>query len=98
VKVSTVAIAQGNLTISISEDPFVSQPEPFNHRGETVVVPSTGVEVDEEEGGLVVVPGGVPLRQLVNGLNALGVTPRDMISILQALKAAGAIQAEIEVM
>jgi flagellar P-ring protein FlgI len=98
VKVSTVAIAQGNLTISISEDPFVSQPAPFNHRGETVVVPSTGVEVEEEEGGLVVVPGGVPLRQLVNGLNALGVTPRDMISILQALKAAGAIQAEIEVM
>jgi flagellar P-ring protein precursor FlgI len=98
VKVSTVAIAQGNLTISISEDPFVSQPAPFNHRGETVVAPSTGVEVEEEDGGLVVVPGGVPLRQLVNGLNALGVTPRDMISILQALKAAGAIQAEIEVM
>jgi flagellar P-ring protein precursor FlgI len=97
VKVSTVAIAQGNLTISIQEDPFVSQPAPFS-RGETAVVPSTGVDVEEEEGGLVVVPGGVPLRQLVNGLNALGVSPRDMISILQALKAAGAIQAEIEVM
>jgi flagellar P-ring protein precursor FlgI len=97
VKVSTVAIAQGNLTISIQEDPFVSQPAPFS-RGETEVVPSSGVEVDEEEGGLVVVPGGVPLRQLVNGLNALGVSPRDMIAILQALKAAGAIQAEIEVM
>jgi flagellar P-ring protein precursor FlgI len=98
VNVSTVAIAQGNLTISITEDPFVSQPEAFSRGGETVVVPSSGVEVEEEEGGLVVVPGGVPLRQLVNGLNALGVTPRDMISILQALKAAGAIQAEIEVM
>jgi flagellar P-ring protein precursor FlgI len=97
VKVSTVAIAQGNLTISIQEDPFVSQPAPFS-RGETVVAPSSNVEVEEEEGGLVVVPGGVPLRQLVNGLNALGVAPRDMISILQALKAAGAIQAEIEVM
>ncbi|MEZ5995124.1 MAG: flagellar basal body P-ring protein FlgI [Hyphomonadaceae bacterium] len=97
VKVSTVAIAQGNLTISIQEDPFVSQPAPLS-RGETVVVPSSGVDVQEDEGGLVVVPGGVPLRQLVNGLNALGVTPRDMISILQALKAAGAIQAEIEVM
>jgi flagellar P-ring protein precursor FlgI len=97
VKVSTVAIAQGNLTISITEDPFVSQPAPFS-RGETVVAPSTGVSVEEEEGGLVVVPGGVQLRQLVNGLNALGVSPRDMISILQALKAAGAIQAEIEVM
>jgi len=98
VNVSTVAIAQGSLTISISEDPFVSQPEPFSRNGETVVVPSSAVDVEEEEGGLVVVPGGVPLRQLVNGLNALGVTPRDMISILQALKAAGAIQAEIEVM
>ncbi len=97
VKVSTVAIAQGNLTISIQEDPFVSQPAPFS-RGETVVAPSSTVDVEEEEGGLVVVPGGVPLRQLVNGLNALGVTPRDMISILQALKASGAIQAEIEVM
>ncbi len=98
VKVSTVAIAQGNLTISIQEDPFVSQPAPFSRGGETVVVPSSSVNVEEEEGGLVIVPGGVPLRQLVNGLNALGVTPRDMISILQALKAAGAIQAEIEVM
>ena len=97
VKVSTVAIAQGNLTIDIQEDPWVSQPAPFS-RGETVVAPSTAIEVEEEEGGLVVVPGGVPLRQLVNGLNALGVTPRDMISILQALKAAGAIQADIEVM
>lgn len=97
VRVSTVAIAQGNLTISVTEDPFVSQPAPFS-RGDTVVVPQTGVTVEEEPGGLVVVPGGVPLRQLVNGLNALGVSPRDMIAILQALKAAGAIQAEIEVM
>jgi flagellar P-ring protein precursor FlgI len=97
VRVSTVAIAQGSLTISVTEDPFVSQPAPLS-RGETVVVPQTGIEVEEPTGGLVVVPGGVPLRQLVTGLNALGVSPRDMISILQALKAAGAIQAEIEVM
>jgi flagellar P-ring protein precursor FlgI len=97
VRVSTVAIAQGNLTISVTEDAFVSQPAPLS-RGETVVVPQSGVTVEEEPGGLVVVPGGVPLRQLVHGLNALGVSPRDMISILQALKAAGAIQAEIEVM
>jgi flagellar P-ring protein precursor FlgI len=97
VRVSTVAIAQGNLTISITEDPFVSQPAPLS-QGQTTVVPQSGVHVDEDHGGLVVVPGGVPLRQLVNGLNALGVSPRDMISILQALKAAGAIQADIEVM
>jgi flagellar P-ring protein precursor FlgI len=97
VRVSTVAIAQGNLTITVNEDPFVSQPAPLS-RGETVIAPSTSINVDEESGGLVLVPGGVSLRQLVNGLNALGVSPRDMISILQALKAAGAIQAEIEVM
>ncbi|MGE3142978.1 MAG: flagellar basal body P-ring protein FlgI [Hyphomonadaceae bacterium] len=97
VRVSTVAIAQGNLTISISESPQVSQPEPLS-RGQTVVVPQSSVHVQEDRGGLAVVPGGVPLRQLVSGLNALGVSPRDMISILQALKTAGAIQADIEVM
>jgi flagellar P-ring protein precursor FlgI len=62
------------------------------------VVPQSTIDVHEDKGGLVVVPGGVPLRQLVNGLNALGVSPRDMISILQALKTAGAIQADIQVM
>lgn len=97
VRVSTVAIAQGNLTISVSEQPQVSQPAPFSE-GQTAIVPQSGVSVDEERGGLAIVQGGVPLRQLVNGLNTLGVSPRDMISILQALKAAGAIQAEIEVM
>jgi flagellar P-ring protein precursor FlgI len=98
VRVSAVAIAQGNLTISVNEDPFVSQPRAFARAGETVVVPQSNVQVTEDPGGLVVVPGGMPLRQLVDGLNALGVSPRDMISILQALKTAGAIQAEIEVM
>ena len=98
VRLSTVAIAQGNLTISISETPSVSQPEPFS-KGDTVVVPRTDVTVDEEKGkGLVMLQSGVKLRDLVNGLNALGVTPRDLISILQALKTAGAMQAEIEVM
>ena len=97
VKVSTVAIAQGNLTISIQEDPFVSQPAPLS-RGETVVVPSSAVNIEEDEGGLVVVPGGVPLRQLVNGLNALGVSPRDIIAIMQALKAAGALRAELVIL
>lgn len=97
VKVSTVAIAQGNLTIQISETPEVSQPAPLAN-GETVVVPRTGVEVLEDGTGLAVIDGGVPLRDLVDGLNSLGVTPRDMISILQALKASGALQADIEVM
>ena len=97
VRVSTVAIAQGNLTIQVQEEPFVSQPAPLAD-GETVVVPQTDVAVMEDGTGLAVLDGGVPLRDLVNGLNALGVSPRDMISILQALKAAGALQAEIEVM
>lgn len=97
VRVSTVAIAQGSLTISVSEQPQVSQPAPLS-QGETVVVPNSSVAVDEEQGGLAVIRGGVPLKELVDGLNALGVSPRDMISILQGLKAAGAIQAEIEVM
>jgi flagellar P-ring protein precursor FlgI len=96
VRVSTVAIAQGNLTITVQETPAVSQPQPLA-QGETVVVPQTDVTVSEDLGSLAMIEGGVPLRELVNGLNALGVAPRDMISILQALKAAGAIQAEIEV-
>jgi flagellar P-ring protein precursor FlgI len=97
VRVSTVAIAQGSLTISVSENPQVSQPAPLAE-GETTVVPRTDIAVQEELGGLAVVEGGVPLSELVAGLNALGVSPRDLIAILQALKAAGAIQADIEVM
>jgi flagellar P-ring protein precursor FlgI len=97
VRVSTVAIAQGSLTISVNEQPQVSQPGPLAN-GVTTVVPQTDVQVEEERGGLAVLQGGVPLKDLVDGLNALGVSPRDMISILQALKQAGAIQAEIEVM
>jgi len=99
VRVSRVAIAQGNLTIRVTETPQVSQPGPFAEAGETVVVPRTEIEVDEDaEKRLTVVDGGVNLQELVNGLNSLGIGPRDMISILQAIKAAGALQAEIEVM
>jgi len=92
-----VAIAQGNLTIQVQEQPSVSQPNPLA-QGQTVVVPQTDVKAKEDPGHLAYMKGGVPLKELVNGLNALGVTPRDMISILQALKASGALQAEIEVM
>jgi len=97
VRVSTVAVAQGNLTVTISETPQVSQPQPFS-RGQTVVVPRTRVGVSEDGKGLAVVKEGVSLQQLVDGLNALGIGPRDLIAILQAIKAAGAIQADIEVM
>jgi flagellar P-ring protein precursor FlgI len=98
VRVSTVAVAQGNLTVTISEAPQVSQPAPFANRGRTVVVPRSRVGVQEDGKKLAVVSEGVSLQQLVDGLNALGIGPRDLISILQAIKAAGAIQADIEVM
>jgi len=99
VRISQVAIAQGNLTIRITETPQVSQPGPFAEAGETVVVPRTEIEIDEDaDNRLAVLPAGVTLQELVNGLNALGVGPRDMITILQAIKAAGALQAEIEVL
>ncbi len=97
VRVATVAVAQGNLTVTISETPVVSQPAPFS-QGRTRVVPRTRVGVTEEGFKFGVVNEGVTLRELVDGLNALGVGPRDLISILQAIKASGAIQAEIEVM
>jgi flagellar P-ring protein FlgI len=97
VRVSTVAVAQGNLTVTITETPEVSQPAPFS-RGRTTVVPRTQVGVEEDGKKLAVVREGMSLQQLVDGLNALGIGPRDMISILQAIKAAGAIQADIEVM
>ena len=98
VRISTVAIAQGNLTISVQETPQVSQPLPFSN-GQTAVVPDSTVTVDEELGREIrIVNGGASLSTLVNGLNALGVSPRDMIGILQAIKAVGALQADIEVM
>ncbi len=98
VRIDQVAVAQGNLTVRITETPEVAQPAPLSD-GETVVVPRTEVTVNE--GGdekMTVLPKGVSLQELVTGLNALGVSPRDLISILQAIKAAGALQAEIEVM
>jgi flagellar P-ring protein precursor FlgI len=99
VRVSTVAIAQGNLTIRITETPQVSQPEAFSTGGTTTVVPRTQIDIDSSEGKkLGVMRSGVTLQELVDSLNALGVSPRDMISILQTIKAAGALQAEIVLM
>jgi flagellar P-ring protein precursor FlgI len=121
VRISTVAIAQGSLTVRITETPQVSQPAPFAPGGNaaggagavgrggvqfapgggasTVVVPRTNLQVDEgDTKRLAYVPQSVSLQQLVNSLNALGIGPRDMISILEAIKTAGAMQADIEVM
>jgi flagellar P-ring protein FlgI len=98
VKISKVAIAQGNLTIKINETPQVSQPEPLSQGGQTVTVPRTEVEVDEGSDKKLGMLQGVSLQDLVQNLNALGIGPRDMITILQSIKASGALQAELEVM
>jgi len=97
VRISTVAIAQGNLTIRVTETPLVSQPGPLSS-GETVVVPRTNIQVDDQaDRKLGILNSGVTLRELVASLNALGVGPRDLISILQMIKAAGALQADLVV-
>lgn len=96
VKISTVAIAQGNLTVKITETPQVSQPNPFAANGETTVVPRTDIEINTgDDVNLGILETGVTLQDLVTGLNRMGVSPRDTITILQAIKAAGALQADI---
>lgn len=96
VRITPVAIAQGGLTITVSETPQVSQPAPFS-QGQTTVVPRTQVQVDDGSGASLAMVNGASLQSLVSGLNTLGVSPRDLITILQAVKSAGALQAEIEV-
>ena len=97
VRISRVAVSQGNLTLRVQEQPIVVQPNPFSE-GETIVVPRTNAEITEEPGiGLAEVNGGTTLSELVTGLNALGVSPRDMIDILKSIKAAGALHAELVV-
>ena len=97
VRISPVAIAHGSLAIEIKESPEVSQPLPFApERAETTVVPRTDISVKEQKASLIPV-SGVTLGQVVRALNALGVTPRDLISILQALKASGTLKAKLEI-
>lgn len=97
VRVATVAIAQANLTVTISENPEASQPEPLSG-GTTEILPSTDLQVETSGTNLALVNESISLQELVDGLNTLGISPRDLISILQAIKAAGALQAEIEVL
>ncbi len=94
VRISRVAVSQGNLTIRIEEEPLVIQPNPFTD-GEAIVVPRTRAALEEEPGiGLAEVSEGTTLSEVIAGLNALGVSPRDMIDILKSIKAAGALHAE----
>lgn len=97
VRVSSVAVAQSNLTVTIAENPTVVQPAPLSF-GETTTEPNTTLNANLSETALAVVDESVTLQQLVDGLNALGIAPRDLIAILQAIKATGALQAEIEVL
>ncbi len=97
VRISRVAVAQGNLTLRVEEAPTVSQPNPFAE-GESIVVPSTTASITTEPGkGLAEVTGGTSLSEVVAGLNALGVAPYDMIDILKSINAAGALHAEFVV-
>ena len=97
VRISTVAIAQGNLTIRVTETPEVSQPGPFTN-GKSTTVDRTDIQVDDgHDRKLGIVHANVTLRDLVASLNALGVGPRDLITILQSIKAAGALQADLQV-
>jgi flagellar P-ring protein precursor FlgI len=97
VRISRVAVSQGNLTLRIQEAPLVVQPNPFSD-GQTVVVPNTNAQINEEPGiGLAEIQEGTSLSEVVAGLNALGVSPRDMIDILKSIKAAGALHAEFVV-
>jgi len=96
VRLSQVAVSQGNLTIEINTETTVSQPKPQSS-GQTVTAPKTDITAKEQKAHLIVLEGGTSLGQVVKALNAVGTTPRDLIAILQALKAAGALQADLEI-
>lgn len=96
VRISTVAIAHGNISIQVKESQDVSQPLPFS-QGRTTAVPQTDVSITEEKSPIFLVESGVSIGKVVRALNALGVTPRDLIAILQSIKAAGALQAKLEI-
>jgi len=95
VRISTVAIAHGNLSIQISKLNDVSQPQPFSKTGQTKEISQTEVSVEEEKSNIAILDKGVSIGEIVKALNALGVTPRDLIAIFQTMKSAGALQAEL---
>lgn len=96
VRVSTVVISHGNISVQIKEDARVSQPMPFG-QGQTVVTPDTQIKVREDRGKFYLLEAGISIRELVNALNATGISTRDVITILQTIKASGALHAELEV-
>jgi flagellar P-ring protein precursor FlgI len=98
VRLGAAAVAHGNLSVKISTKFDVSQPSPLSKTGDTVVVPTTQVDVREGRAQLVTLDEGTTLESVVRALNALGASPRDIIAIMQALKAAGALRAEIVIL
>ncbi len=98
VRISSVAVAHGNLTVRITETPEVIQPEPFSRGGQTAVQPRTNITVDEPANQLVALNATSTVKDLVDALNSVGASPRDVIAILQAVKEAGALQGELVVM
>ena len=97
VMVDAFAVAHGNLTVVVSSEPVISQPTAFSTRGQTVQAERARVEIRSDKGGLSMVPRGASLGEVVKALNAIGATPQDLLAILQAMKAAGALRAELEI-
>lgn len=98
VRVADVAVSHGNLTIRVKTELAVSQPTPFSEGGQTVVTPSRQTDVTEDDAQVILLPEGTSIGEVVRGLNAIGVSPRDLIAILQAMRAAGALHAELEIL
>lgn len=97
VRIREVAVAHGNLTLNVSTDYSASQPSAFGGQGNTAVLPDSGVDATEDKTKLQVIPEGATIAEVVSALNAIGVSPRDLIAILQAIKAAGALDAQLEI-
>ena len=97
VTIEPCAVAHGNLSVIISTEPVISQPNPYSLRGETVQAQRSSIEIREDKGGLVTMPAGVSLAEVVKALNSIGATPQDLLAILQAMKSAGVLRAELEI-
>jgi flagellar P-ring protein precursor FlgI len=97
VTISACAVAHGSLSVTISTTPTASQPGPFARVGQTVVTEKSDITITQQPGSLVQMPSGTKLADVVKALNSLGATPQDLLAILQAMKSAGALSAELEV-
>jgi flagellar P-ring protein FlgI len=97
VTIEPCAVAHGNLSVIISTEPVISQPNALSLRGDTVQAQRSNIEIREDKGGLVTMPAGVSLAEVVKALNSIGATPQDLLAILQAMKSAGVLRAELEI-